>query len=428
MVKEPYNPFAQAQKHFDAVADLLEMAPAMRELLREPLREYHVAIPIRLDDGSSRVFRGCRIQHNDARGPAKGGVRFHPMATADNIRALAMGMSWKCAAVDIPLGGAKGGVVCDPHNLSPREQEQICRGWVRQLARDMGPDRDVPAPDVMTGPQHMLWMLDEYETINGGRYPGFITGKPVGMGGSLGRSEATGFGVVYAMREALAALGIRIADTRASVQGVGNVGGNMARLYRELGGTIVAVASWDQREQSAFTCFRRDGIDADALLKVTDRFGGVDRAGARALGCKILPGEAWLEQEVDILVPAALENQVTGANAERIGPAVKLMVEAANGPTTAEADAVLRRRGVTVVPDLLASAGGVICSYFEQIQSNANHYWSRDEVLSRVDATLTRAFRDAAELAGRRGLSQRDAASVIAVGRVARACADRGWA
>src|SRR3990170_463544 len=234
MVTTGVNAYEMAQAQFDKVAAILDLDPATRELLRQPMREYSFSIPVRLDDGRVRFFRGFRVQHNDARGPSKGGIRFHPQETLDTVRALAMWMTWKCAVVDIPLGGGKGGVVCDPHNLSLREQEQICRGWVRQLARDVGPDRDVPAPDVMTNAQHMLWMLDELETIHGGHRPGFITGKPVGMGGSLGRKEATGFSLVFVLREALKALGLRVGDTSASVQGFGNVAQHAVRLYQQI--------------------------------------------------------------------------------------------------------------------------------------------------------------------------------------------------
>ena len=218
-----FNPFEMAREQFDKIADLIGLDQGTRELLRSPLREFHFSIPVRMDDGQVKVFQGFRVQHNDARGPSKGGIRFHPQETIDTVRALSMWMTWKCAVADIPLGGGKGGVICDPHNLSAREQESICRGWVRQLARNVGPVVDVPAPDVMTSPQHMLWMLDEYEHIHGGHYPGMITGKPVGMGGSLGRTEATGYGVIYCLREALAEMGIAAADTTASVQGFGNV-------------------------------------------------------------------------------------------------------------------------------------------------------------------------------------------------------------
>ncbi|HSK08179.1 MAG TPA: Glu/Leu/Phe/Val dehydrogenase, partial [Vicinamibacterales bacterium] len=246
MDKKAFNPFEMAQAQFDKVADIINLDGPTRELLRNPLREYSFAIPVRMDDGTVKVFRGFRVQHNDARGPAKGGIRFHPHETIDTVRALATWMTWKCAVVDIPLGGGKGGVICDPHNLSLREQQGICRGWVRQLARNVGPVNDVPAPDVMTNPQHMLWMLDEFEAIHNGRYPGFITGKPVGMGGSLGRTEATGYGVIYTVREALKELGIDIARTTAAVQGFGNVSQYAVRLLRQLGGKVVCVSSWDQ--------------------------------------------------------------------------------------------------------------------------------------------------------------------------------------
>ena len=427
MATTTYNPFHMAQKQFDQVADILELEQPMRDLLRFPLREYHIAIPVRMDDGSSRVFRGFRIQHNDARGPAKGGIRFHPLETADGVRALSMWMTWKCSVVDIPLGGGKGGVVCDPHNLSLREQEQICRVWVRQLARELGPVRDVPAPDVMTNAQHMLWMLDEYETISGGRYPGVITGKPVGMGGSLGRTEATGYGVIFTVREALKELGLRVDSTSASVQGFGNVGQYAIRLYQQLGGTVTCVACWDQNDQKSYSYRRKDGIDLDQLLEITDRYGGIDRDKAREAGYEVLPGEAWLEQEVDLLVPCALENQINGENVDKIPSSVKMIAEGANGPTTPEADQVIRKRKIFVIPDFLANAGGVTCSYFEQVQSNMNYFWEKDEVLGRLDTRMTGAFIDVSELARRKDLYMRDAAYVIAVNRVAQACRERGW-
>ena len=427
MAKEAYNPFLMAQKQFDRVADVLELEESMRELLRFPLREYHISIPVRMDDGGYRVFRGFRIQHNDARGPAKGGIRFHPLETADGVRALSMWMTWKCAVVELPLGGGKGGVVCDPHNLSLREQEQICRGWVRQLARDIGPVRDVPAPDVMTNAQHMLWMLDEYETITGGRYPGFITGKPVGMGGSLGRTEATGYGVIFTVREALKELGIRIEDTTASVQGFGNVAQYAVRLFGQLGGTTTCVSCWDQPDQVAYAYRKKAGVDLDELLKITDRYGGIDKNKAKQAGYEVLPGDAWLEQEVDILIPAALENQIHGENAEKIAPTVKLIAEAANGPTTPEADQVLQKRNLFVIPDFLANAGGVTCSYFEQVQSNMNYFWEKDEVLGKLDVRMTGAFLDVSALARSKKLFMRDAAYVIAISRVAQACRERGW-
>jgi glutamate dehydrogenase (NAD(P)+) len=427
MATKPFNSFEVAQAQFDKVAVLLGLDEPSRELLRWPLREYSFGIPVRMDDGRVKVFRGFRVQHNDARGPSKGGIRFHPMETLDTVRALAMWMTWKCAVVDIPLGGAKGGVVCDPHNLSPREQEQICRGWVRQIARNVGPVSDVPAPDVMTNAQHMLWMLDEFEALHGGRYPGFITGKPVGMGGSLGRTEATGFGVIFTLREALRERGQGIESTRASVQGFGNVAQYAIKLYQQMGGKVVCVSSWDQQEQTAWS-FRKDsGVDLDALLGITDAFGGIDKAKARSLGYDVLPGDAWIEQPVDVLIPAALENQVNAETVRRIHPAVRFMAEGANGPTTPEADAVLKQRGVVTIPDFLANAGGVTCSYFEQVQSNMNYFWEKDEVLGKLDVKMTAAYLAVSEVARKRNLGLRDAAYVIAIGRVAQACKDRGW-
>jgi glutamate dehydrogenase len=424
---KPFNAFEMAQAQFDRVADLIDLDQGTRALLREPLREYQFLIPVRMDDGTVRVFKGFRVQHSDARGPSKGGIRFHPHETIDTVRALAIWMTWKCAVVDIPLGGGKGGVICDPHHLSLREQEGICRGWVRQMARNMGPFADVPAPDVMTTPQHMVWMLDEFEKIHGAHLPGFITGKPVGMGGSLGRTEATGYGTVYTIREALKAMNIDIATTRASVQGFGNVAQYAIRLYQELGGTVVCVSSWDQADQTSYAFRKKDGIDADALLAITDRFGGIDKNKAADLGYEVLPGGAWLEQEVEILIPAALENQVSADTVGRIHDSVKLVAEGANGPTTPEADAVLQDRKVFVIPDFLANAGGVTCSYFEQVQSNTNYFWERDEVLAKLDTKMTAAFHAVHDVSTRQKMFMRDAAYAIAINRVAKACRDRGW-
>lgn len=427
MTKQAYNPFQMAQAQFDRVADILDMESAVRDLLRNPMREYHVAIPVRMDDGSVQVFRGFRVQHNDARGPAKGGIRFHPLETADGIKALAMWMTWKCSVVDIPLGGGKGGVVCDPHHLSLREQEQVCRGWVRQLARDIGPFRDVPAPDVMTNAQHMLWMLDEYETITGAKYPGFITGKPVGMGGSLGRTEATGYGVVFTVREALRQMGIKMENTTASVQGFGNVAQYAIRLYHQLGGKTLCVACWDQSDQVSYAYRRKEGIDLEELVGITDRFGGIDKTKAQDLGYEQLPGDQWIEQDADILAPSALENQINEDNVSRISKRVKLIAEGANGPTTPEADKALQERDIFVIPDFLANAGGVTCSYFEQVQSNMNYYWEKDEVLGKLDVKMTNAYLNVSELAANKKLFMRDAAYVIAINRVAQACRERGW-
>jgi glutamate dehydrogenase (NAD(P)+) len=427
MATRGFNAFEMAQAQFDKVANLLSLDQATRDLLRFPLREYHFSIPVRMDDGTMKVFRGFRVQHNDARGPAKGGIRFHPQETVDTVRALAMWMTWKCSVVDIPLGGGKGGVICDPHNLSQREQELICRGWVRQIARDVGPFRDVPAPDVMTAGQHMLWMLDEFETIHGGRYPGFITGKPVGLGGSLGRTEATGYGVVFTVREALRELDINPKDTIASVQGFGNVAQYAIELYHQMGGKVICVSCWDQADQKSYSYKKKDGVDLKVLLGITDRFGGIDKTKAKSLGYEVLPGDAWLEQEVDILLPSAIENQITGENVEKIHKRVKLIAEGANGPTTPEADAVIKARGIFMIPDFLANAGGVTCSYFEQVQCNMNYFWEKDEVLGKLDVKMTSAYLSVSELARKQKLYMRDAAYVASVSRVAQACRERGW-
>lgn len=427
MASKEFNPFEMAQAQFDKVAEILNLEDATRQLLRNPLREYHFSIPVRMDDGSTKVFRGFRVQHNDARGPCKGGIRFHPHETIDTVRALSMWMTWKCAVVNIPLGGGKGGVICDPHHLSMQEQEHICRGFVRQMAKNVGPINDVPAPDVMTNAQHMLWMLDEFETIHGAKYPGFITGKPVGMGGSLGRTEATGYGVIFTVREALKELGIRPEDTTAAVQGFGNVAQYAIELYQKLGGKVICVSSWDQGDQCSYTFRRKTGIDLQELLKITDKFGGIDKVKAKELGYEVLDGEAWIEQDVDILLPCALENQVREDNVTKISKKVKIIAEGANGPTTPEADKVIQEKGIFVIPDFLANAGGVTCSYFEQVQCNMNYYWERDEVLGKLDVKMTSAYLAVSELARKKNLYMRDAAYVISISRVAQACKDRGW-
>ena len=422
-----FNAFASAQAEFDRVADLMGLDQGQRQLLRNPMREYHFSIPVHMDDGTVQVFQGYRIQHNDSRGPCKGGIRFHPQETADTVRALSMWMTWKCAVADLPLGGGKGGVICDPHHLSPREQQAICRGWVRQVFGNVGPVRDIPAPDVMTSSQHMLWMLDEFEALSGGHYPGTITGKPVGMGGSKGRTEATGYGVVYTIREALKELGLDPAATTASVQGFGNVAQYAIELYQRLGGKTVCVACWDQAAGEAFSFIKPEGVDLEELRGITDPFGGIDGERARKLGYEVRPGDAWLDQEVDILIPAALENQIHADNVDRIDKRVKIIAEGANGPTSPAADTILNDRGIFVIPDILANAGGVTCSYFEQVQCNMNYYWEKGEVLSKLDTKMTAAYYDVSNLAHKRELGMRDAAYMLAINRVAQACRDRGW-
>jgi glutamate dehydrogenase len=424
---EAYNPYVNAQRQFDRIAELLGLENPVRELLRMPMREYHFSIPVRMDDGKVEVFRGYRVQHNDARGPGKGGIRFHPNDTIDTMRALSMGMTWKCAVVDLPLGGSMGGVVCDLHDLSSHEQERICRGWVRQIARNVGPELDVSYPDLMTSPQHMLWMLDEYEAIQGVKSPGFTTGKPVGVGGSLGRKEATGYGLVITIREALKELDEKPNNTTASFQGFGNVAQHAIQLYQRMGGTVACVSCYDHKDNTTYTFTKKGGIQLDELLSITNSFGEIDKSKAKELGYEALPGSAWIEADVDILVPAAIENQITAENVNKISHRVKIIAEGANSSTSPDADRVVNERGVFVIPDLLANAGGVTSSYLEQVQSNMNYYWRAEEVFGKLDVQMTSAYIEVSNFSKKQRLNMRDAAHVIAVERVARACQERGW-
>ena len=422
-----FNPFVDAQAQFDRLADLMGLDAATRALLRQPSHEHRLTLPVHLDDGRVEVFDGFRVQHNDARGPAWGGVRFHPQETIDTVRALAMWTTWKTAVVNLPLGGSMGGVVCDPHRLSTSEIERICRAWIRRVAHTIGPRRDVPAPDMMTSGQHMTWMLDEYEALHGDRIPNAITGKTLGAGGSLGRIEAAGYGLVYALREALKVLGMEPGATTASVQGFGTVAQAAIELYTQIGGTVTCVSSWDPDAGSPVAYRKPDGIDLDELRQASDRLGNIDPSKARTLGYEILDGEAWLSQEVEILIPAALEHQITSENVGSISDKVRIIAEGANGPTTPEAEEAIRSREIFVIPDILANAGGVTCAYFEQVQSTMNYYWPLSEILSKLDRTLTAAFVAISDLAGSKSLSMRDAALVIAIDRVATQCKERGW-
>lgn len=427
MAKTDYNPYENAQTQFDNVANMVDLEQSARELLRQPSREYHFTIPVKMDDGTTKVFNAFRVHHNDARGPIKGGIRFHPEETADTVKALSMWMTWKCAVVDIPLGGGKGGIVCDPREMSLAEQERLCRGYVRQVYKAIGPVIDVPAPDVMSNAQHMLWMLDEYETISGGHYPGAITGKPVGMGGSLGRTQATGYGVIYTLREALKTMEIDIAKTTASIQGFGNVAEYAARLYSEMGGKVIAISSWDNVDKKAYTFRNKDGMDIEKMVSIKDKFGSIDKEKAKEFGCEILDGGDWIAQDVDILLPCALENQITPDTFGKISDQVKVICEGANGPTTPDCDELIKEKNIYLVPDFLCNAGGVTCSYFEQIQCNMNYFWPIEEVFEKLDAKMTSAFHAVHNLAQEKGLYMRDAAYVIAIERVANAAKLRGW-
>jgi len=422
------NPFEMAQRQFDEVADQLDLDAGVRAILRWPLREFHFRIPVRMDDGSIKVFQGFRVQHNDARGPAKGGIRWAANETIDTVRALATWMTWKCAVADIPLGGGKGGVVVDPATLSVTEKERICRGWVDQMWKNIGPRVDVPAPDVGTTPQMMGWMMDEYSKLTGAYTPGVITGKPLGGGGSLGRTEATGFGVIYTVREAMKHLKIKPKGTRAAINGFGNVAQYAAiGFIEQLGGTVVCVGCWDRHDKKAYTYTKETGVDPHFLLSITDQYGTIDKAKAKKAGYLVEDGTAWLDKDVDVLIPAAIEGVITAETVSRIHKNVKIIAEGANGPTTPEADAVLKKRGVFVIPDFLANAGGVTCSYFEGVQNDMNFYWSKEEVLRRLDEKMTAAFHAVLDMAKTRKVYMRNAAYMVAIDRVVQAMKLRGW-
>ena len=411
------NPFKIAQAQFDECAEHLGLDTAMRSFLRWPQREYHVTLPVRMDDGSSRVFHGYRVQYNNSRGPTKGGLRWHPDETIDTVRALAAWMTWKTAVVDIPLGGGKGGVTCNPKELSQNEQQRLARAYIRAVGRVLGVTRDVPAPDVYTNPQIMAWMMDEYETMLGESHPGVITGKPLTLGGSRGRMDATARGGVYCTREAGKHLGIDWDKATYAVQGFGNAGQFGATLHREILGKSKLVAASDSRGG----IYSEAGFDPEALIqykKETGSLQGFPEADA-------ISNAELLELKVDCLYPSALENVITADNADRI--AARVICELANGPTTPEADKILQDKGVCVLPDFMANAGGVTVSYFEQVQNTYNYYWSLGEVHERLDQKMTDAFNAVWDTAKTEKVHMRLAAYLVSVQRVAQAVRDRGW-
>jgi glutamate dehydrogenase (NAD(P)+) len=417
-----------AQTQFDHVAKLLNLDPQVAEMLRWPSREFKFMIPVRMDNGSMRVFFGYRVQHSDVRGPSKGGIRFHPAETLDTVRALAMWMTWKCAVADIPLGGGKGGVPVDPATLTVGEKERLCRGWVDQMWRNIGPRQDVPAPDVGTTPQMMGWMMDEYSKLVGQYTPGVITGKPVGGGGSLGRTEATGFGVIYNVREAMKHLKMDPTKSVAAIQGFGNVSQYAALGFVELlGGKVACVSYWDRADRVAYAVSHPKGVDARFLQTITDIYGSIDKDKARQAGYVIEEAEAWIAKDVDVLIPAALEGQINAETIKRVSDRVRLVAEGANGPTTPEADEVFKRNGVFVIPDFLCNAGGVTVSYFESVQNDMNYYWTREETLQRLDTKITQAFNSVVEMSEREKVYMRDAAYMVAIDRVVKAMELRGW-
>lgn len=416
MSQEELNPFAIAQKQLDIAAEIMQLEPAVHEFLRWPLRELHVTLPVKMDDGSTEIFHGFRVQYNDSRGPTKGGLRFHPHETIDTVRALAAWMTWKTSVMDIPLGGGKGGIICNPKVMSPGELERLSRAYIRQVGRILGEDMDVPAPDVYTTPQIMAWMMDEYAFMRGHNVPGMITGKPIPLGGSAGRGDATARGGMYCIREAAALLDFSSQGATMAIQGFGNAGQYAALLGPEILGSVVVAAS-----DSRGGVYNPKGFDPNALIDHKLETGSV--VGFQA--ADEITNEELLELDVDILVPAALENQITGENAGRIK--AKVSAELANGPTTLEADTILYENGVYVIPDFLCNAGGVTVSYFEQVQNAYGYYWKEAQVHELLDEKMTAAFTSVANVAKEYNINNRIAAYIVAVGRVAEACKLRGW-
>jgi len=410
------NPFAMAQQQLDECARIMNLDPGIHQVLRVPAREIHVSLPVRMDDGSIRVFQGFRVQYNDAKGPTKGGIRFHPEETIDTVRALAAWMTWKCAVMDLPLGGAKGGVICNPKEMSQGELERLSRSYIQAIYHLIGPDKDVPAPDVYTNPQIMAWMMDEYSKIAGKNQFGVITGKPLAVGGSKGRDKATAWGGMVAIQEAAGVLGIDLTKATVAVQGYGNAGYYAALLLHTIcGATIVAVSD------SQGGIFNPKGIDPNEALKCKqDTCSVVNLSGSTPVS-----NEELLELNVDILIPAALENVINEENAPRIK--AKIVAELANGPTTPEADQILHEKGVHVIPDFLCNAGGVTVSYFEMVQNFYMYYWEEEEVLKRLAKKMTTAYHTVLGNLKKYSTHMRQAAYVTAVERVVEAMKLRGW-
>ncbi|MBM7840128.1 glutamate dehydrogenase [Alkalihalobacillus xiaoxiensis] len=386
----------------------------MYELLKEPIRMMTVRIPVRMDDGSTKIFTGYRAQHNDAVGPTKGGVRFHPDVTETEVKALSIWMSLKAGIVNLPYGGGKGGIICDPRNMSFREVERLSRGYVRAISQIVGPTKDIPAPDVFTNSQIMAWMLDEYSRIREFDSANFITGKPLVLGGSHGRESATAKGVTICVTEAAKKQGIDMEGARVIIQGFGNAGSFLAKFMADAGALVVGIAD------AYGALYDENGLDIDYLLDRRDSFGTVTK-----LFKDTISNAELLEQECDILVPAAIENQITSQNAKNIKASI--VVEAANGPTTLEATKILSDRGILLVPDVLASSGGVTVSYFEWVQNNQGYYWSDEEVEGKLQTVLVEAFDHIYQLAKRRKVDMRLAAYMVGVRRMAEASRFRGW-
>ncbi len=414
------NPWEVALKQLDRAAKVMNLDPGLHAMLAQPKRILEVQLPVRMDDGSIKVFTGWRVQHNDARGPCKGGIRYHPNTDVDEVKALAMWMTWKTAVVDIPYGGAKGGIRVDPHKLSLNELERLTRRYAYAIAPIIGINVDIPAPDVYTSPREMAWIMDTYSMLKGYPEPGIITGKPLEIGGSEGRNEATARGLQYTVEEALKVLNIDPKNATAAVQGYGNAGYFSAKFMHELGMKVVAVS--DTRG----AIYNPDGLDPEAVLEHKKKTGSVkDFPGSTPIAADPAEGNRkLLELEVDVLIPAAIENVITKDNADNIK--AKLIAEAANGPTTPEADEILHQKGVLVIPDILANAGGVTVSYFEWVQARTREWWDVDTVRQKLRAKMTKAFRDVYDKHKEMNIDMRTAATVLAISRVAKAIEIRG--
>jgi len=411
---EELNPFRIAVSQFDNAAERMKLDPGLREVLRRPRRALTLSLPVKMDNGSIRVFEGYRVQHSNARGPCKGGIRYHPNVTYDEVKALASWMTWKCATVNIPFGGAKGGIICDPKRMSRDELERLTRRYAYEISPIIGPDRDIPAPDVYTDAQIMAWIMDTYSMTHGHSAPGVVTGKPTFLGGSHGRHEATARGCVFVIRAACEKMKIDMRRATAAIQGFGNAGGVGATLLAESGVTVIAVSD------SSGGILNRKGLDIPALIAHKVATGSV----ADFPGAEPISNGDVLELECDILVPAALENQITMANASRIQ--ARIVAEAANGPTTPGADAILHKKNVLVLPDILANAGGVTVSYFEWVQDLQELFWDEDEVNRKLEKIMVKAFADVYDMAGRYDADMRTGAYILAIDRVAEATRVRG--
>lgn len=414
MSSKQRNPWHVAQEQFDKALHHLDVPASIAEFLRYPKRELTVNFPVRMDDGSVRIITGYRVHHNIVRGPTKGGIRYHQDVTLDEVRALAMWMTWKCAVVNIPYGGAKGGIVVDPYQLSQRELENLTRRYTTEITMLIGPDSDIPAPDVGTNAQVMAWLMDTYSILHGHSVPAVVTGKPLSIGGSLGRNQATGVGVMYVTREAMRRVGIPIEGARVVVQGFGNVGSNAALAMYEQGAKVIAVSDVHGG------IYNPNGLDIPALIRHVLETRNVTTWPDG----DVITNEELLTLECEVLIPAALENQITSENAHEIK--AKIVAEGANGPTTPRADEILRERGILVVPDILCNAGGVTVSYFEWVQGLQSFFWDEEEVLKRLERIMVRAFDDVWNMAEAKGVDLRIAATVLAINRVAEATVMRG--